>query len=77
MEMATAKGRPACTQGKVGWVLVCHGGCNRPVLSKGRCPAPLKIKGKKRGNNLSEAFLGALGTVRAMVVGWLVCPQHM
>ncbi len=38
-----------------------------------RCPAPLKMKGKKRGNDLSEAFLGALGTVRAMAVGWLVC----
>src|SRR6266571_3266630 len=31
------------------------------------------VKGEKRGNVLSEDFLGALGTVRAMAVGWLVC----
>ena len=43
---------------------------------EGRCPAPLKMKGKKRGNDLSEAFLGALGTVRAMAVGWLVCARN-
>ncbi len=28
---ATAKGQPACAQGEVGWVLACHGECNRPV----------------------------------------------
>src|SRR6266702_3879339 len=29
--MATAKGRPACAGGEVGWVLACHGECNGPV----------------------------------------------
>src|SRR6266702_5001617 len=38
------------------------GGCLRATGSatacvEGRCPAPLKTKGKKRGNDLSEAFL--------------------
>ncbi len=31
MATATAKGQPACVQGEVGWVLACHGECNRPV----------------------------------------------
>ncbi len=45
---------------------------------EGRCPAPLKTKGKKRGNDLSEAFLrctrhseGEGGRVAC------VCPQHV
>ena len=53
---AMAKGRPACTRGEVGWVLACHRGVQRACV-EGRCPAPLKTKGKKRGNDLSEAFL--------------------
>ncbi len=44
------------------------------MCARGRCPAPLKMKGKKKGNDLSEVFfVGAPGTVRAMAVGWLLC----
>jgi len=34
---------------------------------EGRCPAPLKTKGKKRGNDLSEAFF------KVALTGYRLC----
>ncbi len=42
-------------------------------VTQGGCPAPLKIKEERKGNDLSGAFIGVQGTVMAMVTGWLVC----
>jgi len=44
-----------------------------PACMRGEVSCTIKDEGEKRGNDLSEAFLGALGTVRATAVGWLVC----
>ena len=62
-------------EGRWGGCLRATGGCNRPVSRGGGCPAPLKMKEKKKGDDLSGAFLGALGTVRATAVGWLACAR--
>jgi len=51
----TAKGQPACARGEVGWVLACHGGVQRACV-EGRCPAPLKTKGEKRGMTYLRFF---------------------
>jgi len=55
--VATAKGRPAWARGEVGWVLACHGGLQQACVEGGGCPAPLKMKEERKGNDLS----GALG----------------
>src|SRR6266702_2764990 len=70
----TAKGQPAWARGEVGWVLACHRGVQRACV-EGRCPAPLKTKGEKRGMTYLRFFLGALGTVRATAAGGRVCAR--
>src|SRR6266702_673504 len=60
-------------RGRWGGCLRAKGGCNRPVSRGGGCPAPLKMKEKKKGDDLSGAFLGALGTARVTAAGWLAC----
>src|SRR6266702_3679557 len=52
----TAKGRPACARGEVGWVLACHGECNGPV-SRGGVLHRYRRRGRKGGMTELRLFL--------------------
>src|SRR6266702_4351479 len=51
---ATSKGWPACAQGEEGWMRV-PWGVQRACV-EGRCPAPLKTRGKKGGMTYLRLF---------------------
>ncbi len=57
-------------------MLACHGGVQQACVKGGGCPAPLKMKGERKGNDLS----GALGwhcscSVELALTGLMAAPM--